>query len=215
MYSQIKLSEPMTNPFSGLYEWLSPPRVLLTGSRRWSDWEAVNDPLQEFPEGTVVIHGGAKGLDSIAEQLACALGFKTEVYEAEWDLRGLSAGPTRNQEMLDKGKPTEVLAFPLPDSKGTIDMIKRAWRAGLPVRVFYQGHEIDDVQAWVLNHFAVDLRRELSHQYLLAYGREPMAHELAEALQQVLGPAKLTLFHSRFDVSVQLNRRRLDREPKP
>lgn len=42
-----------------------------------------------------------------------------------------SAGPKRNQRMLDKGKPDLVLAFPGGD--GTADMVRKAKSAGVPI----------------------------------------------------------------------------------
>ena len=42
---------------------------------------------------------------------------------------GYRAGPIRNQEMLDKGKPDLVIAF--PGGKGTADMVGRALRTGV------------------------------------------------------------------------------------
>jgi hypothetical protein len=57
-------------------------------------------------------------------------------YFANWKLFGLSAGPIRNQQMLDEGKPDFVIAFHdnLYASRGTQDMVTRAMKAGVPVR---------------------------------------------------------------------------------
>lgn len=43
-----------------------------------------------------------------------------------------AAGPIRDQEMLDKGKPDLVVAF--LGNRGTADMVRRAREAGVPVR---------------------------------------------------------------------------------
>jgi hypothetical protein len=56
-----------------------------------------------------------------------------DVYVAQWKKHGRAAGPIRNQRMLDKGKPDLVVAF--PGGRGTADMIRRAERAGVPVRI--------------------------------------------------------------------------------
>lgn len=45
---------------------------------------------------------------------------------------GKSAGPIRNQTMLDDGKPDLVLAF--PGGRGTADMVAKAEKHGIPVR---------------------------------------------------------------------------------
>ena len=111
-------------------------RILFCGARAWTDSAAVLDAmLQESPD--VVIEGSAKGADSIARDIAKKLGIVVLEFPANWDLYGRSAGFIRNQQMLDEGKPDKVIAFQfyLAESKGTADMIKRAKKAGIPVRV--------------------------------------------------------------------------------
>ena len=44
---------------------------------------------------------------------------------------GKAAGPIRNQQMLDEGKPDVVIAF--PGASGTADMINRAGLTNVPV----------------------------------------------------------------------------------
>jgi len=94
--------------------------------------------LANYPAGTVVIHGAQRGADTIAGEIAEAMGFEVIPYPADWHKHGRAAGPIRNQQMLDEGKPTEVAAFhnDLAHSKGTGDMVRRARRAGLLVMVY-------------------------------------------------------------------------------
>lgn len=61
----------------------------------------------------------------------------TETHMANWLKFGRTAGPIRNQIMIEKGADL-VIAFPSETSKGTRDMIKRAEAAGIPVEV----HEV-------------------------------------------------------------------------
>ena len=63
------------------------------------------------------------------------MGFRVESFPAKWDLYGRAAGPIRNQEMLDVGKPSLVVYFhsDLKDSKGTKDMVERATKSGIEV----------------------------------------------------------------------------------
>jgi len=51
-----------------------------------------------------------------------------------WDRQGNAAGPMRNKRMADLGA-VLCLAFPKGESRGTWDCIKRANRAGIPVRI--------------------------------------------------------------------------------
>jgi hypothetical protein len=68
----------------------------------------------------------------LAGECAKQAGLSIEVYPADWKKHGRSAGPIRNQHMLDVGKPNLVIAF--PGGRGTADMMKRAEKAGIEVR---------------------------------------------------------------------------------
>jgi hypothetical protein len=54
---------------------------------------------------------------------------------AKWRQFGVRAGFVRNQEMLNE-KPEAVLAFWDGESRGTKDMIERADRASIPIRLY-------------------------------------------------------------------------------
>jgi hypothetical protein len=56
-------------------------------------------------------------------------------FPADWDKYGKAAGPIRNKQMLDEGKPQAVIAFSydLARSRGTANMVAQARDAGLPV----------------------------------------------------------------------------------
>lgn len=119
-------------------------RVLVCGDRNWEDHWIIMRVLRGIYEGArdwmwplVVVHGAAPGADSMANACAGDIGAVVEPYPAEWDKYGRAAGPRRNQQMLDEGKPDVVLAFHdnLAESKGTGDMVRRAKKAGLPVYV--------------------------------------------------------------------------------
>ena len=58
-------------------------------------------------------------------------------FPAKWNEHGKAAGPIRNQQMLTEGKPDLVIAFNdyLPNSKGTLDMVTRARRAGVAIEI--------------------------------------------------------------------------------
>jgi hypothetical protein len=91
----------------------------------------------DYPLRTItIIHGGARGADQLAGTIAELWRWPVEVYEADWDKHGKGAGPIRNKQMLDEGKPDLILAFPMLVSKGTWDMIRQGVRAGVEVRIF-------------------------------------------------------------------------------
>lgn len=85
----------------------------------------------------VIIQGGARGADLIARDRCAYHDIKFQTFPAEWDRYGKAAGPIRNQQMLDEGKPDCVIAFhdDIENSRGTKDMVERARKAGLTVHV--------------------------------------------------------------------------------
>jgi hypothetical protein len=114
-------------------------RLLIAGSRDWQDETPIRQAL-ERARPTVLIHGAARGADSIAARLAYAMGIEVRAYPADWRI-GRAAGVIRNQRMLDEGRPDWVIAFAddLLVSRGTRDMIERAVEHGVE-RVYHYGH---------------------------------------------------------------------------
>ena len=118
-------------------------KVLVTGGRDWSAQWVIRERLCEFRPATLV-EGGQSGADTIARAIASALGADVVTYWANWKRYSKAAGPIRNQRMLLREKPDLVLAFPMPGSIGTWDMVKQATKAGIPVRAFdAQNHPLD------------------------------------------------------------------------
>jgi hypothetical protein len=114
-------------------------RILVCGDRHWTRASVISRVLLEkVRPGDVIIHGAARGADSLAGQLAAGIdGVTVEAYPAEWLRYGRGAGPIRNQQMLNSGIDL-VLAFhaSIETSRGTADMVRRAQKAGVPVEIF-------------------------------------------------------------------------------
>jgi hypothetical protein len=111
-------------------------RVLICGSRTWTNPNAVYDELKRRPEVDVVIEGCAFGADRYAESAAFRLERKVQHFPADWDLYGKRAGFLRNRRMLTDGKPDEVWAFWDGTSRGTQHMIDLVRDAGVVLKVF-------------------------------------------------------------------------------
>jgi hypothetical protein len=90
--------------------------------------ETLDHIHQETPI-SVLIHGGAAGADAHADSWARSRSVTVEQFKANWRTHGAKAGPLRNQQMLDEGKPDMAVAF--PGGKGTADAIKRIMAAGI------------------------------------------------------------------------------------
>ena len=105
-------------------------KVVVTGSRDYSSRSTILHWLTLFPI-SCVIHGDCAGADQLASDICDELGIHHVTFHADWHV-GKKAGPIRNQLMIDS-EPDLVIAFPLADSKGTYDCIRRAKVAGIPV----------------------------------------------------------------------------------
>jgi hypothetical protein len=112
-----------------------PYRILLTGSRDWIDGTMLLRVLAAWRErcaGGILVHGACpSGADFMAATLwQRRWGLPVEPHPARWAF-GRSAGPRRNQEMVDLGADV-CLVFPLPTSRGSIGCGRMAERAGIP-----------------------------------------------------------------------------------
>jgi len=109
-------------------------KILITGSRTYWNWKKIYEELKDYPKDTTIIHGAARGADTLAGEVASQLGFKVIEVPAQWNKYGKSAGPIRNNKMLDMN-PDLVIAFPLPGSKGTKHCMEEAEKRGIPLKV--------------------------------------------------------------------------------
>ena len=112
-------------------------RILVCGSRTWESRLAIRKAFSEIAaKHVVLIHGACRGADKLAAAEArFVFGWDVVPYVAEWRRLGKAAGPERNARML-RTRPDLVIAFRAEGkSDGTDDMICRAEKAGIPVRV--------------------------------------------------------------------------------
>lgn len=112
--------------------------VVVSGSREYSNIQKIYNELQNILDehnNVVIVEGGANGADAIAALFAKEKGIKLLTFNADWDKYKKAAGGIRNQQMLDECNPDLVIAFPLPKSKGTYDMIRRANIDGYNLKV--------------------------------------------------------------------------------
>jgi ribA/ribD-fused uncharacterized protein len=101
-------------------------RLLVTGGRDFNDIDFIVNrlsTLHQFRPITHLIHGGARGVDTICGVWADEVGIPFNVVRADWS-QGKGAGFRRNQTMLNEYHPDALLAF--PGGTGTADMVTRA-----------------------------------------------------------------------------------------
>lgn len=109
-------------------------KVLVYGGRNYNDWQTLFGELHKIHKVTPIteiISGKARGADYLGGSWTVANSIKLTEYLANWDRDGKAAGPIRNQQMLDEGKPDLVIAF--PGGAGTKDMITRSKAQGFKV----------------------------------------------------------------------------------
>ncbi len=114
-------------------------KILICGDRNWSNYWVIYDVLSKLDRTSLIIHGAAKGADTIAGTIAGALNFTVLPVPAEWDKYGKAAGPIRNKKMLDM-KPDLVIAFHnnLEESRGTKNTIEQAKKLNIETQVIYE-----------------------------------------------------------------------------
>lgn len=139
-------------------------RILMTGSRTWTDRAAVQKSLEKAlallglePSEATLIHGAAKGADLMAAGVAEELGMATEAHPAQWNIHNVDcpteppvgntcwqgketckrAGFRRNQEMIDSGAAL-LLAFIRDESAGAGGTLKLWQGSGKPAIICRQ-----------------------------------------------------------------------------
>ena len=83
--------------------------------------------------------GENRGADTMAERYAAEKDIPIQVFPAEWNKYGKTAGPIRNKSMLTyvMEETPAVIAFWNGKSRGTGNMLKQAKACGVVCHVYY------------------------------------------------------------------------------
>ena len=114
-------------------------RVIIAGGREFNQYEMLKqycDEMLKHKTNICVVSGAARGADALGEQYAKEKGYPINLYPVtnqDWQKYSGYAGHRRNQKMADNAD--ALIAFWDSRSSGTADMIKRARKAGLPVKI--------------------------------------------------------------------------------
>lgn len=109
----------------------APVKVAIVGSRGIT---AVDLSLYLPKNCCLIVSGGARGVDTIAEQYAKAHGIETLIIRPDYAKYGRSAPIRRNDIIVDNAD--MVLAFWDGSSHGTKYTIDYAKRMGKPVKIY-------------------------------------------------------------------------------
>lgn len=119
-------------------------KLLITGSRNFTDESVINELIRavEKSEGktvTLLLHGGAKGADSLAQSWAVIHNIPTKIILPDYTKHGGKAAPIiRNQELV---KLADVTLALYADTKtgGTEYTAKQTVKAAKPLYEYLGG----------------------------------------------------------------------------
>lgn len=121
-------------------------KVMVTGSRAYNDYATILAAFTRISEKhgkCILIHGAARGADTLAARAAAQLGWDIEPHPVtNWKnpdgSTNRAAGHQRNARMLDRG-PDGVIAFFQPGEKnaGTRGAATGAQKRGIQLVCFY------------------------------------------------------------------------------
>lgn len=126
-------------------------KIAIVGSREFKDLQKVKDFVNQLPAGSIVVSGGAVGVDITAELAAKARGLETVIFIPKWNnlthpdsliktnkfgqKYDSRAGLRRNEDIIKLAD--EVYAFWDGISGGTRDSIYHAKRLNKKLSIVY------------------------------------------------------------------------------
>jgi uncharacterized protein YeaO (DUF488 family) len=112
-------------------------RVIIAGCRTFNNYGLLKSKLdkilKDYNDEIIIVSGNANGADKLGEKYGKEKNYEVELYPADWDKHGKSAGPIRNAQMANVGN--VLVAFWDGKSSGTGNMIDQATKKGLDVYV--------------------------------------------------------------------------------
>jgi len=115
-------------------------KIAIVGSRKYNNYHKVEkeffkllNDLGRPKENILIISGGAKGVDSIAQQIARNHGIPILIFYPDYIKYGKRAPLVRNLQIIEHSN--FILAFPAEDSRGTRFVIREARKRRKPNRV--------------------------------------------------------------------------------
>ena len=118
-------------------------KIAVVGSREFKEEGLILDILSsELTPGDTLISGGARGVDTFAEEALSAINqgyapdgqISKHIFKPDWDKYGKRAGFLRNELIINEAD--KVIAFWDGESKGTKHSIDLAIKAGKPIDIY-------------------------------------------------------------------------------
>jgi len=114
-------------------------RVCICGDRNYTCIENIEKEIlllkEKYNDNLLIITGKCQGVDNLAERVSIKHNIKHIEYPADWKKYGKAAGPIRNKQMIQEGKPELVIAFHnnIKHSKGTKNMVNQCLAENIEV----------------------------------------------------------------------------------
>lgn len=112
-------------------------KVAIVGSRNYEDLSFVQSFVRslalKYPRA-IIVSGGARGVDTAAEQQALRSGLRTTIFKPDWNRYGRQAGFLRNTDIINEAH--VVVVFWDGESRGTADDMNKARKANKPMFIY-------------------------------------------------------------------------------
>ena len=109
-------------------------KLIVAGSRMFTNYQLLCQTLApERPRITLVLTGGARGADQLGYRWAWKHAIRHQLFRADWERFGKSAGVRRNFQMAQIGD--VLVCFWDSVSKGSAYMVQCMRQLGKPVVV--------------------------------------------------------------------------------
>jgi len=106
----------------------------IVGSRSFSNRKLLEWVLHSLKfQPSVIVSGGARGADSLAENYAKSHGIKTKIFHPDWEEHGKAAGPIRNKKIVEYSD--AIIAFWDGSSRGTASSIRLSRDKKVPLLI--------------------------------------------------------------------------------
>ena len=106
-------------------------KIVIAGSRSFHDYQLLCQTLaRERHRITQVLTGGARGAEQLGYRWASKHAVKHQLFRADWERFGKSAGVRRNHQMAQAGD--MLLVFWDGQSPGTAHMVQCMQQLGKP-----------------------------------------------------------------------------------
>lgn len=109
--------------------------MAIVGSRQFPSLDKVIAYVKGLPVETIIVSGGAIGVDLVAQKAAEARGMKVDIFMPDWTHQGRAAGPIRNRTIVENCD--ALVAFWDGVSAGTKNSIDLAQNMRKPVTIIY------------------------------------------------------------------------------